>query len=350
MVLSQYLIQYPYRAIWHGLRTLKKNPKVVFYCADYLDYVVFGPVQKVLPSIPVVAKSKRVQHELRKHNIVCSLWPAFPEAVIMARHALHKFPEPGIVKIGLRHGAYHFKEFIKAKRYNAFDLYLMTSQKEVELAEKMGIHVAKVVGFPKLDPAFDGSYSKKCLDALRNKIAFNPQKPILIFSATWDQSGMSAIDKWCKQLGELTDHYNILVTVHPWTSKHFVNIIKQTPKVYFIPDKNVLPYLMLADIMIADTSSIIAESCALNKPIITFKVPGSSRSTPEVRRIIADISIQIDNFEEIHNAIKQCLEKPNEKSDQRRRANKTFFLKLDGKAGKRAAIEIKKLLKERNIF
>lgn len=345
MVLSQYLIQYPYSAVWHGLRALKKNPRVVFYCADYLDYVVFEPVQKYLPSLPVVAKNKRVQHELEKHRIECKVWPTFPQAVIMVRHALHKFPESKIVKIGLRHGAYHFKEFIQAKKYNAFDLYLMTSQKEVELAEKMGIHVAKAVGFPKLDPAFNRTYSEKYLNALRNKMAFDPQKPILVFSSTWDQSGMSAIGKWYKRLGELTDHYNILVTVHPWASKHFVKIIKRTPGVYFISDKNVLPYLMLADIMIADTSSIIAEFCALNKPIITFKVPQRSRSAVEVGKIIADISIQIDHFEEIHHAIKQCLEKPDEKADQRRRANKTFFLKLDGKAGERAAEEIKKLLK-----
>lgn len=350
MVFSQYVIQIPYRSIWHILRKFRKNPKVIFYCADVLDYVVFEPVQKHLPLIPVVAKNKRVQHELKRHHIVSSVWPAFPQAVIMARHALHKFPESSMIKIGLRHGAYHFKRLIKAKKYNAFDLYLMTSKREVEVAEKMGIHGAKATGFPKLDPAFDGTYSAKRLDALRKKIISDPQKPILIFTSTWDQSGMSAIAEWVARLGELTGRYNILVTVHPWTSKHFVDVIKQTPGVYFISDKNVLPYLMLADMMIADTSSIIAEFCALNKPIITFNVPERNRSTPEVRKIIADMSIRIDRFEDLDHAIEQCLEKPDEKSEQRRRANEIFFLKLDGKAGERAATEIETLLRERNIF
>lgn len=347
MVLSQCLIRYPYRAWWHLQRKLGRSPRLVLYCADYLDYVALAPVHKHLPGAAVVAKNRKVRDELARHDVASTLWPAFPQAVVMARHALHKFPEPRIVKIGLRHGAYHFKEFIKAERYNAFDLYLMTSEREVELAERLGIRCAKAAGFPKLDPAFDGSYSREHLDAFRKQISVDPGKPVVLFSATWDRSGMSAIGRWYTRLGELADEYNILVTVHPWTSRRFVKVIQQTPEVRFLADKDVLPYLVLADVMVADTSSIIAEFCALDKPIITFRVPQAHRSSAEVASIIGDISLQIDDFREIHLAIKQSLQKPEEKSDQRRQANKVFFLALDGKAGQRAAMQIEELLSRR---
>jgi CDP-glycerol glycerophosphotransferase (TagB/SpsB family) len=107
---------------------------------------------------------------------------------------------------------------------------------------------------------------------------------------------------------------------------------------------------MISDILFGDTSSIIAEFCALDKPIITFRVPEAGRSIPEIREMIKSISIQIDNFDEVYDAIKRCLENPNEKSAQREAANKIMFGNLDGKAGKRAAREIEKLLKEKNLI
>ena len=103
---------------------------------------------------------------------------------------------------------------------------------------------------------------------------------------------------------------------------------------------------MIADLLVGDYSSIIGEFCAFDKPIITFKVPDSDRTIPEIQQLLKNISIQVDNFEELKTAIIESLKNPDEKSEQRKEANKILFYKLDGQAGKRAADEIKRLLKK----
>jgi CDP-glycerol glycerophosphotransferase (TagB/SpsB family) len=344
VVFSYYLLWLPYRFIWHILKFFNKNPKVIFYCGDLLDYVVFEPVQKYLPRIPIVAKNRSVQKELADYGVNSSVYPSFPECVIMCRHALHKFPEPNIQKIGMRHGAYHFKKFTKASRYNAFDIYMVTSQKEVELAQKMGIHSTKAMGFPKLDPAFDGTYNQNALNHYRKKANIDDTKSTVIFTATWNKSGMSAIEKWVDKIGALSDKYNVLASVHPWTSAEFKETLRTTTGVYFIEEPHVLPYLMIADVFVGDTSSIIAEFCALDKPIITFRVPETRRSLEEIRKMLQEISIQIDKFEEVPQALEYSLNHPDEKSELRQKYNQIMFYNLDGNAGKRAAEAIAELV------
>ena len=104
---------------------------------------------------------------------------------------------------------------------------------------------------------------------------------------------------------------------------------------------------MIADIFVGDYNSLIGEFCSFDKPIITFKVPDSDRSIPEVKELIKKISIQIDEFSEIKEAINRCIQFPTEKSEERQKANKILFYKLDGLAGKRAADIILNLMENK---
>ncbi|WP_218570936.1 hypothetical protein, partial [Pseudomonas sp. Kh14] len=78
---------------------------------------------------------------------------------------------------------------------------------------------------PKLDP-----YINKSVKSLHNK-------PIIVFTATYDKSGMSAIHLWADKLGLLTEKYNIYVTLHPWMSRKYVKIIKNTEGVKLIEEE-----------------------------------------------------------------------------------------------------------------
>ena len=62
--------------------------------------------------------------------------------------------------------------------------------------------------------------------------------------------------------------------------------------------------------------------------------------------MIANISYQMDSFDEISAAIERCLQNPQEKQKVRRAANKILFLALDGRAGERAAENIIKMMDE----
>jgi len=327
--------------MWYFLKLLRRNPTAVVYCADPMDYIVLEPVINYLPEIPVVARNKKTVIYLRELGISSRRLPCFPKGAIMCRHAAHKFPEKKITKIGFRHGAFHFKAFASARYYNAFDLYFVTSQQEVEEAGRNGIKTARAIGFPKLDRAFNGLINQEKLVVTKRKANLDSGKKTIIFTATWDKSSMSAIHRWIDKISDFSIKYNVLVTVHPWTSKKYLNKLNKVEGIFFIQDPDVLPYLMIADVLVGDTSSIIAEFCALDKPIITFRVTDTKRTVPEINQLLKEISIQIEDFSELQDAVEYSLNNPGERSEDRQKANRMMFDQLDGLAGKRAAEIIK---------
>lgn len=236
---------------------LRKNRIIAFYCSEPVDCLILANLIPFLPHAVVIAKNHRTKSYLKSRGIQYCSMPYFPDVVIMCRHAAHKFPSKGIVKFGFRHGVYHFKKFTKAVNYNAFDLYFVTSDDEEKHARALGINNVKAIGFPKLDAYGNGKYAIEYLNGLKKTCDINPAKITLIFTATWEKSGMSAIRKWYNRLDQLTDKYNILVTVHPWTSNKIIKSIQNTPGVYFIDEPDVMPYMLLSDVLIGDTSSII---------------------------------------------------------------------------------------------
>lgn len=338
MVFAYYLYKYPYKLAWYAYKLFNKNPDFVVYLADPLDYVVLKPILKHLPPADYVCKNRKTREFLNQSGIPNRRLPNFPKAVLMCRHAAHKFPVKKIKKFGCRHGAYHFKEFTHSSSYNAFDLYFVTSQKEVEIAQDNGISSTCAIGFPKLDPAFDDTLNERTLESFREKARLAPNRKTVIFTTTWDKSGMSAIEYWIGNLHRIKDKYNVLVTVHPWMSSHYVTRLRRMDDIYFIEEPDALPCLMLADVMVADNSSIIAEFCALDKPIITFETPQTKRSPIGIQMLLQNISIRVQRFSELQHAIEECLKNPDIKRKQRRAANTLMFDHyLDGRAGKRAA-------------
>ena len=344
MVFSYYIKKYPYKAMWRLSRLFGNPPKISAYIAMPMDYIVLKPVLKHFHDIHYIAKNSETLEYLKSEGIKNISKYGYPDVVIMCRHSTYRFPEEKIIKIGFRHGAYHFKAFVSADDYNTFDLYFMTSEKEVAIAKELGIVSAVSGGFPKLDPAFDGTMNEEYLLPYRKKANLDLNKRTVIFCTTWDGSGMSAIEKWAEKLDELTSQYNIVVTLHPWVSQKYYKMIENNPNVYLINENDVLPYLMISDVMVGDISSIIAEFCALDKPVITFKVQAGKRIVPEVVEIISDISIQIDDFSELNGAIVHSLNIPIEKSPARKAANQIMFDTLDGRSGERAAQVIKEFL------
>jgi len=319
-----------------GYRQLfRKDRHIVFYCGGYLDYIIFRNVRKYLPDLTIVSKNRRVQKELSHYGIESKIYPSFPDVVIMARHVARKFPEKKILKFGMRHGPYHFKDFVSAGRYNAFDRYFVTSQKEVELSKTKGIVCAVSGGYPKLDPAFNGDITTDDLERLRNKIGVDGNKKTIIFTSTWDRSGTSAIEKWVYKLDELTDDYNVLVTVHHWMSEEYKKILDENKKIYYIHDKDIVPYLMISDIMVGDLSSIIAEFCALNKPLITFRVPDGKRTPQEIKDMLEKISYRIDTYEELIVAIEDGIKNPALHEKERLHFTNVMFDDLLGKSSER---------------
>lgn len=337
MVFSELLLKIPYSLSAIYKNWILKNKAVYFYADSLHDYIVFKNVHKYLPSIKIVAKNTEVHRELLSIGIRSDVYPVVPKVIIMARHSLHKFPSGSIISIGMRHGPYHFKNFIDAKKYNKFNLFLLTSPNEVEQGKAIGIKKAVSGGYPKLDDLF-----------IDHNLKHN-EKKVILFSATWDKSGLSAIDKWFDKLTDINDKYNILVTVHPKTSKHYIEKLKSTPGVLLLNSANLTDYMQIADILVCDTSSIIAEFNALDKPIITFKIPTQGRLSDEINNMLDDMTYRINNYSELKNTIEKVLADPNKLQEKRQKYNKIMFHQPLGNHGLLAANVIKEYLSEKGI-
>lgn len=351
---SQYFLYIPYRLVWHACKLyrilFKKDKKIIFYCGTPIDYAAFKNVHRFLPEVEVITKNRNVKKKLKKtFKVNSSLYPSFPDVLIMNRHTARKFPEKKILKFGMRHGAYHFKDFVNPRRYHAFDRYFVTSQREAELAEKRGIVNAVPAGFPKIDDAFNGNIPSSELSELKKKLGFDHDKPTVIFTATWENSRMSRVEKWADRLDELKNDYNILATLHPWVSEKYYHILRNNPSVHFIETREVLPYLMISDVMVADMSSIIAEFCALDKPLVTFKIYEGKRISREIVTMLEKISYRVDSFDQVVQALKKAITNPNKHAQQRKKFNKIMFDTLDGRAGERTAKIILDEINRRHI-
>jgi len=346
MVVTYYVIKYPYKLVWNILNFFKKRKEIVFYCANELDLEIFKNVEKHLLPVSIVVKNKKMQDKLSKMGVRSRCMPVFPKGVIMCRQACYLFPEKKIVRIGINHGAYHFKPFANVKGHNMFDQFFFSSEQEVQEAKEIGIKSGVGVGFPKLDDAFNGSYSDTKLHSLSDTLHLNKNKKTLLFSATWDGSHMSAIHRWYDKLDQFTKEYNVLVTVHIWTSEKYKKTIKQTPGVHFVETQDVIPYIMLSDLCVGDTSSILSEMCALHKPIVSFYTPVVKSTVLEVREIIEEISFQVKTLKELKEIIPFALENSELKQKNRDKANIRMFQCLDGGAGKRVANKMLELLPE----
>jgi hypothetical protein len=334
VVFSYYLARPFYSLVWRIMKSFGKCRHTVFYCHTPVDMEIWLPVQKHLKAIPVVTDKRRTYKELRAAGYQCRMLPAFPKAVVMCRVASHKFPSSRVIKIGMNHGAYHFKRMTAAANYKPFSLFMFTSPRDLANAQKRGVTCGKAVGFPKLDPWL-GQPAKP-----------GTGKPRVLFTATYDASGMSAVHLWADRLGEIIDEFEIYVTLHPWIGKHYAEQIRNTPGVHFIEGESPLPYIRDCDVCIGDTSSILAECCAFDKPLVTWILPSNASTVPEVISTLERCSLRIRNFDELLPAIKHCLDNPGEKQWERRRACQMFFGQLDNRAGERAAAAIMELLPE----
>jgi CDP-glycerol glycerophosphotransferase (TagB/SpsB family) len=103
---------------------------------------------------------------------------------------------------------------------------------------------------------------------------------------------------------------------------------------------------MISDLMIGDTSSILGEFCALDKPLITFEIPLVGRMTEETKTMLEDISFRVKNFDELIKTIPIALKNKNLHQKARKKYNKIMFDQLDGKASERAVRIIKEVVRE----
>lgn len=181
------------------------------------------------------------------------------------------------LKVQVFHGlAGEKKGHFRIRHY--FDLYLtqgpyFTRGFDTFKAKYKNFEVIET-GWPKLD-----IYGKdKLLYQAEKKKLLNEHKAntIVLYAPTFSPSLTSAphlIEK-IKTLSSNSD-YLILIKFHPLMDNKWIEAYKELANSYsnikFQDEKNIIKFLLMADLMISDTSSVIYEFLLLDKPVITFK-------------------------------------------------------------------------------
>lgn len=128
-------------------------------------------------------------------------------------------------------------------------------------------------GWPKLD-----AYANNPLEIAQQKrdlLAKHDARHLILYAPTFSPSLTSAA-AFLPEIEKLaqTGAYVIHIKFHDLMSEEFIRAYKKLAthydNVYYKEGRNIIEQLLLADILVSDTSSVIYEFLLLNKPVITL--------------------------------------------------------------------------------
>jgi len=218
-----------------------------------------------------------------------------------------------------------------------------------------------VVGYPKLDPIFQGKLDRA---QIQRRWDLDPSKPTVLFAPTYKPT---CLDKVKERILPATVDYNLIIKLHPyswrgkyaphWHHKIYEKQIRYYQHARLIPpdEHSILPFIHVADTMISEASSTIFEFLALGKVGIIFDLDcdrlrhhdGMPLLDEDNRRFLEGAFVHIRSVEEIRGAIERALNPDQTMLEKMEASRQRLFYGLDGKASERIVDKIEELLKVR---
>jgi len=195
-------------------------------------------------------------------------------------------------------------------------------------------------GWPKLD-IYGKELHKYDSDKLSLLKKYSAKK-IILYAPTFSPSLTSA-PHLLSQIEELAleKEYLIVIKFHDLMAKNLIDSYKKLSmsfkNVLFIEERNIIKYLLIADLMISDTSSVVYEFLLLDKPVITFKNNS--------------LAINWDNLLSFNGLVKSVvrnlLEDPFK--EQRLKVLKEYHPYTDGNSAKRMVEAVEEYIKRNGV-
>jgi CDP-glycerol glycerophosphotransferase (TagB/SpsB family) len=166
-----------------------------------------------------------------------------------------------------------------------FDLYCthgpLTTGPFQTLAKKYGYFHVIETGWPKMDALF------KQNPGISWKEGQEIDKPVVLYAPTFSPSlgSAPALQSEIERLSKKGDlHWQ--VKFHPLMDTRIVQRYRamNNRNLQIIDDPDIIPYLRTADVMLTDTSSVVAEFLLLKKPVVTFRTKAPARHMVDFRK------------------------------------------------------------------
>jgi CDP-glycerol glycerophosphotransferase (TagB/SpsB family) len=222
----------------------------------------------------------------------------------------------------------------------------------------------KEVGYSKLDVVINSSQNE--IDKLYEKYDLDKTKKTILYAPTFFPS---SIEKMSDEFPTDFNDCNIIVKPHYISlerkrykkqQKKFEKWSKYSNcKIMNVDEYNLVPFLILADVMISDESAAIFEFASLNKPVIInkfLKLRWSYYLNPKklLKRMDKDIdqyrSIGENpkSYKEMVKVVKQELQDPKKYEQTRLNKAKDICGVIDGNVSKRILEIVKELSSDRD--
>jgi glycosyltransferase involved in cell wall biosynthesis len=214
---------------------------------------------------------------------------------------------------------------------------------------------AALVGYPKLDRLVDGSLDRR---EIVRQLALDPAVPTVIYAPTW--SPYSSLNAMGEQIVEqlAAEGLQVVVKLHDrsydrrqrgsggidWAAR--LAKYDRHPLIRTVREADGSPFMIVADAMVSDHSSIAFEYMLLDRPIVVIDRPDliahAGISADKVQRLRAAADVARDATE-MTRAIVAGLRQPQRLSRERRRTADELFYR-PGTATDRAVQLIYRLL------
>lgn len=210
---------------------------------------------------------------------------------------------------------------------------------------------ARLVGMPKVDCLVNGTLERS--EILR-KLGLDPSRPSVLYAPTWSASSSLNVmgEEIVRQLGKAG--YIVMVKLHDgslmpgrffsggvdWRAR--LRPILERTGGHLASSSDSCPYMVAADALVTDHSSVGFEYLLLDRPVIRIHMDELIENT-DVNRVYVDImsraSSTIMRADQIVAAVESSLSDPASGSHERKRAAAELFYK-PGTATSRAVSEL----------
>jgi glycosyltransferase involved in cell wall biosynthesis len=356
-------------------RLTRRRLRVLFEAASPMSLAVFQPVFDRLVRDPRLEfwfttcdhrwTADAIFHRVREHGRVASpaevRWTKF-DAYINADFWNTTWPARRSRRIHLFHGV--------AGKYgldaptgiapvvSTFDRLMFPNRDRLRRYAEAGLvdpdsPRAALIGYPKVDCLVDGSLDRA---AIQRELGVDPSRPTVLYAPTWSpySSIASMGDRVVKALSALG--VNVIVKLHDrsvepnrggssidWRARLTATV---GGHVHVADGPNASPYMLAADLLVTDHSSVGFEFMLLDRPILVLECPELierariNREKVDLLRSAADV---VSSPDAIAPALERALLSPAAHSSCRRAIAEELFY-CPGGASQRAAACIYQLL------
>jgi hypothetical protein len=265
-----------------------------------------------------------------------------PHVLVMTAHAhleyfRHRLPHA--LTVNVRHGMIGKRIVTRLPARTsarAFDFVCVGAEARLESYERGGATPREywLTGYPQLDPLFRRDPPPP--------LPLDPARKTVLYAPTWNL-GLSSAAMLGSRLVELirgqAPDVNIVIKPHPvigdWRPRWMAcweRLAATAPGVHLVRDTHadVTPYMLAADVLISDASSVIFEFLALDRPIILITNPRHAADPAHDPDDIAwrwrDVGEEIhDDVGRLPGAVAAALRAPDARGERRRHYARLLF-------------------------